>query len=205
MRIAVTISGSARTASTSRLMTSSDDAAEVAGDQADRRPEHGSDERRRRGDHEDVRAARRARGRACPVRSYRCRTGNRQLGGRLVRELVVEDRVVRVTSPGRGRRRPRRRPRWLPITTVGERRSSRTRSERAARDLAEQALSSAPRIADLVTRHAPEPDPGVEDGVEDVGDQRHHQVDDPDHEDARRQQREVLLSAASSTSRPIPW
>ena len=53
---------------------------------------------------------------------------------------------------------------------------------------------SAVAVDDRVIRRRPEPDPWVERGVEDVGDQRDDEVDDPDHEDARGQQRKVLLS-----------
>ena len=51
----------------------------------------------------------------------------------------------------------------------------------------------------------PEADPRVEDGVEDVGDQRHDEVDDADHEHARRQQRDVLLTRRLVDEEPMPW
>ena len=37
-----------------------------------------------------------------------------------------------------------------------------------------------------------EPDAWVQKGVEEIGDERHHEVDDADDEDAARQQRKVL-------------
>ena len=118
--------------------------------------------------------------------------GCAQLGGCARRELVVEDRVVRRDEPGEQRAEDPEADHDAPKTTVGERSSSRSRSERAIRASLRTGRGRRRRRRAALTPCS-EADPWVEDCVEDVRDQRDDEVDDADHEDAGGEQREVLL------------
>ena len=183
MRIAVTISGSARTASTNRLTTSSKRPRKVAAEEPDRGAEHRPDQRRRGAITRMSREPARTRERTSrPFVSVP--NGWAQVGGWLSGNWLSKIGSYGVTRFVKIAQKTQKATTIAPITTVGERRSSRRRSERrsglAAQGRAPRARGSGRRGSSLF---GPEADPRVEDGVEDVGDQRHDDVQRADDED----------------------
>ena len=89
------------------------------------------------------------------------------------------------------------------MRTVGERRTRRRRSERAARASLGGGVIGA--VTSIWVLGASEADPRVQRGVEDVGDQGHDEIDDADHEHARGQQRKILLPRGFVDEQPDPW
>ena len=119
--------------------------------------------------------------------------GKPHSGGRLVGNWLSKIGSYRVTRPGKSAQKTQKASTRLPMT---HRRGAEEQPKALACE--PRALSLRRRRCDGAStmrhiRSAPEPDPRVERGVEDVGDQRDDEVHDPDHEHAGGQEREVLL------------
>ena len=139
--------------------------------------------------------ARRRRGRSC-----RCRTDDPRSAPRR-REVVVEDRGRRGRrGPGTGRKRSRSRSRHA--DDDGRRSKEQAQPLRACG--ARLGAGRGPVVSPRRAHSAAEPNARVEKGVEDVGDQRHDEVDEADDEHPGGQQRQVLLPRGLEDERADP-